>query len=529
MFYPDCNGKPSDHMMVVMTPISVMNNKSARTTRKITFRPINEIGLQKMQQWLKDESWSEMSQVSCANQKAEILQNTLMKKYCTFFPEKTRIISNDSQPFFTEKLSRLKRRKGREYNKHRRSAKWKQMELIYNNELSKAKKEYYRKKIKNLRKSKPGKWYSEFKKLTSYDQQFSENLIVESIKDLPSSEQAEQIADKFAQVSQEYDKLKTEDVKIPDFSAKDVPQFTEDEVRIILSQLDTNKSNVNGDFPAKLLKTFDSLLAKPIQNLINSSIKQGRWPDIFKLEIVTPVPKEYPIKNLDMLRNISGLINLDKVAEKMISKLIISDMKTKLDPTQYANQKGLSIQHYLIKFIDRILLALDSNSKKKTCAVLATLVDWKQAFPRQCPKLGVESFLKNGVRPSLIPVIVNYFQGRRLKVKWQGQMSSERELNGGGPQGSTFGLWEFLSQSNDNADSIEEEDRFKFVDDLSFLEIIYLLSVGLSSYNLHTHIPSNIPSQNQVIPGEHLKSQEQLNRINEWTKEKKMILNEKKK
>ena len=115
-----------------------------------------------------------------------------------------------------------------------------------------------------------------------------------------------------------------------------------------------------------------------------------------------------------------------------------------------------------------------------------------------------------------------------MKVKWQGQMSSERELNGGGPQGSTFGLWEFLSQSNDNADSIEEEDRFKFVDDLSFLEIIYLLSVGLSSYNLHTHIPSNIPSHNQVIPGEHLKSQEQLNRMNEWTKEKKMILNEKK-
>ena len=153
---------------------------------------------------------------------------------------------------------------------------------------------------------------------------------------------------------------------------------------------------------------------------------------------MTPVPKELPVKNLDMLRNISGLINLDKIAEKLISKLIISDMKAKLDPSQFANQKGLSIQHYLIKFIDRILLALDTNSKSKTCAVLATLVDWKQAFPRQCPKLGVESFIRNGVRPSLIPVLINYFQGRRMKVKWQGHMSSERELNGGGPQGSTF-------------------------------------------------------------------------------------------
>jgi hypothetical protein len=117
--------------------------------------------------------------------------------------------------------------------------------------------------------------------------------------------------------------------------------------------------------------------------------------------------------------------------------------------------KGLSIQHYLVKFLDRVLQTIDSNSKKDACAILATLVDWKQAFPRQCPKLGVESFVKNGVRPALIPLLVNFFQGRRMKVKWHGEMSSERELIGGGPQGSTFGLWEYLSQSNDNANCLD--------------------------------------------------------------------------
>ena len=186
-------------------------------------------------------------------------------------------------------------------------------------------------------------------------------------------------------------------------------------------------------------------------DLINASIRRGNWPDIFKMEIVTPVPKEFPPQSLDHLRNISGLLNIDKVAEKLISKLIISDMKEKLDPSQYANQPGLSIQHYLIKMIDRVLGALDTNSKGDKCAVLATLVDWKQAFPRQCPKLGVESFIKNGVRPALIPVLVNYFQGRQMKVKWKRQLSKPRDLIGGGPQGSTFGIWEYLSQSNGNA------------------------------------------------------------------------------
>ena len=97
--------------------------------------------------------------------------------------------------------------------------------------------------------------------------------------------------------------------------------------------------------------------------------------------------------------------------------MMIEDMRKNLDPSQYANQKGLSIQHYLIKIIDKILVSVDKNSKSESCAVLATLVDWKQAFPRQCPKLGIESFLKNGVRPSLIPMLINYFQGRQMKVK----------------------------------------------------------------------------------------------------------------
>ena len=182
----------------------------------------------------------------------------------------------------------------------------------------------------------------------------------------------------------------------------------------------------------------------------------------------------------------------------------------------------------MIKILDRILQSIDQNSKNNSCAVLATLVDWKQAFPRQCPKLGVQSFIKNGVRPSLIPLLINYFQKRKMKVNWHGKLSSERILKGGGPQGSSFGLWEYLSQSNDNADCVDEKNRFKFVDDLSFLEIIFLLNIGLETYNVRNHVPSDVPTHNQVIPSIKLQSQYQLEQINQWTKERKMKLNIKK-
>ena len=178
--------------------------------------------------------------------------------------------------------------------------------------------------------------------------------------------------------------------------------------------------------------------------------------------------------------------------------------------------------------INKILSDTDNNSQGEVNAVLATLYDWKEAFPRQCPKLGVEAFMKCGVRPSLIPLIINYLQDRTMRVKWHGKISSERKLNGGGPQGATFGIWEYLAQSNSSANCVESENRFKFVDDLTVLEKINLLITGLSSFNCKASVPNDIPDHNQFISPENLKSQEYLNQIKEWTDKQKMVLNVKK-
>ena len=74
----------------------------------------------------------------------------------------------------------------------------------------------------------------------------------------------------------------------------------------------------------------------------------------------------------------------------------------------------------------------------------------------------------------------------------------------GGSQGSTFGVLGYLSQSNDNADCVPLEDRYKFMDDLSLLETVLLTNVGLATYNVKQHVPSNIPSHNQIISKDNL-------------------------
>ena len=112
-----------------------------------------------------------------------------------------------------------------------------------------------------------------------------------------------------------------------------------------------------------------------------------------------------------------------------------------------------------------------------------------------------------------------------MKVKWNGHTSRIYEMNGGGAQGGLPGILEYLSQNNDCANFISEDERYKFIDDLSILEIINLISIGISSYNCKLHIPSDIATTNNFIHPANLKSQDYMNQIVQWTETKKMKLN----
>ena len=64
------------------------------------------------------------------------------------------------------------------------------------------------------------------------------------------------------------------------------------------------------------------------------------------------------------------------------------------------------------------------------------------------------------------------------------------------------------------------QDRFKFVANLTVLEIVNILTIEITSDNLKQHIPADIPAHNQS-----LKYQQWLDEINQWTLNKKMQIN----
>ena len=203
-------------------------------------------------------------------------------------------------------------------------------------------------------------------------------------------------------------------------------------------------------------------------------------------------------------------------------------MKPTSDPSQFGNEKGISVQHCLVKMLDKIHTQLDTNNQSEAYATIISMIDWSKAFDRQCPKLGVQSFIRNGVRKALIPLLINFFQDRKMQVKWQGLLSTVRALPGGGPQGCTTGLLEYKSQTNNNCDFIPPSLRYKWVDDLSILEIINLITAGISSYNSKQHVASDVGVDQSYLPSININTQGYMDKIERWTNENQMKVNGKK-
>ena len=360
------------------------------------------------------------------------------------------------------------------------------------------------------------------KQIGAVDQMNGGDTAVECLEGLSNKQGAQLIAEHFAAVSNQYSPL--DNKQLPCYlPAEAPPQVSEFDVYMRIKKQKKTKTTLPIDIPYKLKKEFAPELACPVSNIINQCLNQQRFPDIWKNEWVTPVPKITHPKQLSDLRKISCTSDYAKLFEGILKDWILEDISDKFDIGQFGGQEGTGTEHLLVCLVDRILYLLDRYNEKS--AVIAALVDWAAAFDRQDPTLAIKGFIKIGVRPSLIPILVSYLDGRRMKVKFNGEDSDTLSLIGGGPQGTLIGQIMYLVQTNNNSDSVNPEDRYKFIDDLTILQIISLAGL-LTDYDFHSHVASDVGIDQQFLPPTSLLIQSQLESISNWTNENLMKINE---
>ena len=84
---PDSNGTPSDHLIVLMKPITTLNNKPCRTYQTIKVRPLTKSGVYQFRSWIQEQDWKDVIEEQSVDKKAENLHNIIMNKMNKVCPE----------------------------------------------------------------------------------------------------------------------------------------------------------------------------------------------------------------------------------------------------------------------------------------------------------------------------------------------------------------------------------------------------------------------------------------------------------
>ena len=266
-------------------------------------------------------------------------------------------------------------------------------------------------------------------------------------------------------------------------------------------------------------------LAEPLTDIINSCLRDGVFPEAWRREWVTALPKpNRDLRTCGDLRKIASTSDFSKLFEKFLMDFITEDIGRKIDIQQFAGKKGTGTEHLLVGMVDRILSLLD---KPGMTAVIRSAADWASAFDRTDPTKSIQKFIKMGVRPSLVPILAQFLTDRKMSVKFNQKESTLYKLIGGGPQGSQIGQETYIVASDDNSYHIPERDRYKFCDDLNILELVMLGEV-LTEHNFYQQVASDVGIDQLILDPQNCKTPEYLNTVANWTKQNLMKLNESK-
>ena len=78
--------------------------------------------------------------------------------------------------------------------------------------------------------------------------------------------------------------------------------------------------------------------------------------------------------------------------------------------------------------------------------------------------------------------------------------------------------------SNDCADSTDQDDRFRYIDDLEISDLVSLTGI-LYEYDVWSHVPSDVGIDQKFLHPQDTRVQEHLNFVQNWTKNNLMKIN----
>ena len=229
-----------------------------------------------------------------------------------------------------------------------------------------------------------------------------------------------------------------------------------------LKQLKNGKACGPDKIPTTLVKDAANFISYPLTLIYNSSIKNGIFPDLWKIARVAAIFKSGKRCNSNNYRPISVLSIFSRVLEKIVHDQLHEFLKVNgiLTNNQYAFRKLYSTIMSLINSTEHWLENADNRKLNMT-----VFLDLKKAFDTVDHKILIDKLFKYGIKGKEREWFKSYLSGRKQFCSVNGQRSKTKEVICGIPQGSCLGPLLFIVYLNDFEGCLDFSKANMYADD----------------------------------------------------------------
>ena len=402
-------------------------------------------------------------------------------------------------------LRRVKRSNSKRYNDRTSQKLYRAMNRLYrktrkrNDEITRLKyahaKSAFRKHIRHrkikfeqniIKKWGINKFYSYVSKLYSDKSQITSITCINGEKLVEALDIANALNDYFVSVFNRSDV-----VSVVNVSNSCKIQITAQMIQLAFNSINLSTAAGVDSIPMYFWKSLLPIIENPLAELFTRFVNDGFVPDYWKRSAVVPIYKGKGDRSSPSnYRPISLTPTISRVFERVLLQIIEPVFKHVIHEHQFGFRAGRSTESNLLCCYANVTSMLDSGA-----SVDIVFLDLAKAFDKVDHSLLVNKLLISGLHLRVVRVLREFLVNRIQRVRVGSTESNTSSVTSGVPQGTVLGPYLFSLFINDLLCLPFENTVLAFADDLK----------------LYGSNPDSI--------------QRDLNRIQQWCAENRMLLN----
>ena len=260
---------------------------------------------------------------------------------------------------------------------------------------------------------------------------------------------------------------------------------TPQEVKQLCQELEPCKGLGWDGVSPRVIKGVAEQLSGSLSRLYNCCMREGVYPDSFKVARVVPVFKAEDPTEFSNYRPVSVLPVLSQIFEKVIRSRLASffDKNKVILAGQYGFRSGHSTAMAVLDMVEKVKDAWEQGN-----VAIGVLIDLKKAFDTVDHSILLAKLEHYGIRGTAYKLMDSYLTNRTQYVQYDGYESERGPLSCGVPQGSVLGPLFFLIYVNDMVKACPELELVLFADDTNIFaqdkdpkELFRRVNLGLDS------------------------------------------------